>query len=116
MAVATADGLLRLLPLDEAAPCAYAVRARPAHGGLPRPVCQPFAALCCLPTDGSLLLAQRGSGRLLFSPPPAVLGDGGDVFLLGTHEGEAHAAMNACCSGVISKELDECAQTAFCTW
>ncbi len=93
MPAATADGLLRLLPLDGAPPRAFAIQLE--QGGQPRMLMQPCAVLCSLPGSGGLLLAQCGSGRLLFCPPLGGLQGGSgptDLFLFGTHEGERKGA------------------------
>ncbi|PRW50826.1 WD-40 repeat-containing [Chlorella sorokiniana] len=94
---ATVDGLLRLLPLDGALPRSFAIQVE--HGGRPRPLTQPCAALCSLSGGGGLLLAQRGSGRLLFCPPLCELGSSSatDLFLFGTHEAPISAIAASSC-------------------
>lgn len=88
MLAGTADGLLRLLPLDGGPPPAFAIQVE--QCGLLRTLTQPCTALCSLPGGGGVLLAQRGSGRLLFCPPLDDSGGSGaaDLFLFGTHAGE----------------------------
>ena len=104
VAAATADGLLRLLPLLQQPQAGISTAAASMHstdnasfavmlsspGGAPLQLARPWAAMCALPAPAAgLLFAQRGSGKLLFCQHPAELepGQAADVFLFGSHPG-----------------------------